>query len=88
MEPCLSRANVSIVVAGESTAGKDGSLMPDELHASSNARPEAYLEDCKCCISQHMQCEAAKELHVSSGFSIPPGETARKNDDKAEKSHN
>ena len=79
---------MSPLVAGESTAGKDGSPMADELRASSNARPEAYLEDCKCCISQHVRCEAAKELQVSSGFGILPGETARKNDDKAEKSHN
>ena len=36
------------------------------------------LEDSKCCISQHLQFEAEKNLQVSKGFGILLGETARK----------
>ena len=48
---------MSPVVAGESMIGKDGSLMSLVPHRMQDLKP---LEDCKCCISQHVQFEAEK----------------------------
>ena len=46
---------MSALVGGESTTGKDGSLMSFVPHRMQDLKP---VEDCQCCISQHLQFEA------------------------------
>ena len=76
---------MSPLVVGESTTGKDGSLMSLVPHRMRDLKP---LEDCKCCISQHLQVEAEK-LIGKHGFGIFPGETAQKKSRLSRKqSHN
>ena len=72
----VCHVRMSPLVAGESTTGKDGSLMSFVHHRMQDLKP---LEDCKCCISQHLKVEAEKKFQASSGFGTLPGETARKN---------
>ena len=48
---------MSPVIAGESATGKDGSPMSFVPHRVQDLKP---LEDCNCCISQHLLFEAAK----------------------------
>ena len=74
---------MSPLVVGESTTGKDGSLMSLVPHRMQDLK---LLEDCKCCISQNLQWEADQKLYVSKGFGIPLGEMARKNHDETKKS--
>ena len=54
----MCQVRMSPLVAGESTTGKDGSLMSLVPHQMQDLKP---LEDCKCCISQHVQFEAEKK---------------------------
>ena len=66
---------VSPLLAGESTTGKDGSLMSLVPHRMEDVKP---LEDFKCCVSQHLQFEVENNLQVSKGFGVLPAETAPK----------
>ena len=66
---------MSPLVAGESPPGKDGSLLSLVPRRMQDVKP---VEDRKCCISQHLQFEAEKQLSVSKGFGILPGGTAPK----------
>ena len=59
---------MSPFVSGESTTGKDGSLMSFVPHRMQDLKP---LEDCKCCISQHLQFEAEKKVIGKQGFWYP-----------------
>ena len=52
---------MSPLVAGESTSGKDGSLMGFVPHRVQDPKP---LEDCKCCISQRLQFGAEKNYRA------------------------
>ena len=65
---------MSPLVAGESTTGKDVSLMSFVPHRVQDLKPL----DCKCCISQHLQFEAEKSYTKARVFDILPGEKARK----------
>ena len=55
----VCHVRMSPLVAGESTSGKDGSLMSFVPHRVQDLKP---LEDCNCCSSQRLQFEAAKKL--------------------------
>ena len=67
MEPFFY-VRMSPFVAGDSTTGKDGSLMsfvPDRMQG---LKP---LEDCRCCISRHLQFEAKKLVIGKQGCWYP-----------------
>ena len=77
---------MSPFVAGESTTGKDGSLMSFVPHRMQNLKP---LKDCKCCISQHLQFEAEKIVIGKQEFWYSSwGSGTKKVTTKKEKSHN
>ena len=77
---------MSPYVAGESTTGKDGSRMSFVPHRMQDLKP---LEDCKCCISQHLQFEAEEMVTGKQGFWYPPwGNGTKKVTSKQKKNRN
>ena len=53
----VCQVQMSPLVTGESTTGKDGSVMSLVTHRMQDLK---LLEDCKYCISQNLQFEAEK----------------------------
>ena len=61
----VCQVRMSPWVVGESTTGRDGSLMSLMPHRMQILR---LLEDCICCISQNLQFEAEKRTRVLVSF--------------------